>query len=68
MPALYITTNVKLEEVDIEPIFSEATAAVASIIGRPQHVCVVPSVTSCQKPMIVDLRSIANILSYGQEK
>ncbi|XP_021744792.1 macrophage migration inhibitory factor homolog [Chenopodium quinoa] len=41
MPALYITTNVNLEGVDVEPIFSEASAAIASIIGRPQHLVMV---------------------------
>ncbi|XP_057523803.1 uncharacterized protein LOC130803627 [Amaranthus tricolor] len=41
MPSLYITTNVNLEGVDVQPIFSEATTAVASIIGRPQHLVMV---------------------------
>lgn len=38
MPCLYISTNVNLDDVDKDPIFSEATKAVASIIGRPEHV------------------------------
>jgi hypothetical protein len=38
MPCLYISTNVNLDDVDKDPIFSEATKAVATIIGRPEHV------------------------------
>ncbi|KAJ8753870.1 hypothetical protein K2173_000124 [Erythroxylum novogranatense] len=37
MPCLYITTNVNLSGVDKDPIFSEATKAVATIIGKPEH-------------------------------
>ncbi|KAJ8898945.1 hypothetical protein K2173_008444 [Erythroxylum novogranatense] len=37
MPCLYITTNVKLDGVDKAPIFSEATKAVSTIIGKPEH-------------------------------
>ncbi|KAK3406807.1 macrophage migration inhibitory factor homolog [Eucalyptus grandis] len=37
MPCLYISTNVCLDGVDADPIFSEATKAVASIIGRPEN-------------------------------
>ncbi|GAB4857295.1 hypothetical protein Ancab_015203 [Ancistrocladus abbreviatus] len=36
MPALYISTNVDLDGVDLQPIFSQATTALASIIGRPE--------------------------------
>ncbi|CAL0324670.1 unnamed protein product [Lupinus luteus] len=36
MPCLYISTNLNLDEVDIEPVFSEATTAIARIIGRPE--------------------------------
>ncbi|XP_028767548.1 macrophage migration inhibitory factor homolog [Neltuma alba] len=35
MPCLYISTNVNLDGIDIDPIFSEATSAVSSIIGKP---------------------------------
>ncbi|KAJ8426082.1 hypothetical protein Cgig2_002032 [Carnegiea gigantea] len=38
MPALEISTNVKIDEVHLEPIFSQASDAVASIIGRPKNV------------------------------
>lgn len=38
MPCLYISTNLNLDEVDTDPLFSQATKAVASIIGRPEHV------------------------------
>ncbi|KAG6744313.1 hypothetical protein POTOM_053032 [Populus tomentosa] len=41
MPCLYISTNVNLDDVDKDPIFSEATKAVASIIGRPEHLVMV---------------------------
>ncbi|KAF2306478.1 hypothetical protein GH714_018442 [Hevea brasiliensis] len=37
MPCLYISTNVNLAGVDADPIFSEATKAVATIIGKPEH-------------------------------
>ncbi|MFQ6664411.1 hypothetical protein Gotur_031537 [Gossypium turneri] len=37
MPCLYISTNLNLDEVDTDPLFSQATKAVASIIGRPEH-------------------------------
>ncbi|KAF7845262.1 macrophage migration inhibitory factor-like protein [Senna tora] len=36
MPCLYITTNVNLHEIDTDPIFSETTSAVSSIIGKPK--------------------------------
>ena len=38
MPCLYLSTNLNLDEVDTDPIFSEATKAVASIIGKPENV------------------------------
>ncbi|XP_054781656.1 uncharacterized protein LOC129288877 isoform X1 [Prosopis cineraria] len=38
MPCLYITTNVNLDQLDTDPIFSEATHAVSSIIGKPKQV------------------------------
>lgn len=38
MPCLYISTNVGLDGVDVDPIFADATRAVAQIIGRPEHV------------------------------
>ncbi|KAF2288458.1 hypothetical protein GH714_007650 [Hevea brasiliensis] len=37
MPCLYISTNVNLADVDTEAIFSDATKAVATIIGKPEH-------------------------------
>uniref|UniRef100_A0A2P2J1S6 Light-inducible protein atls1 n=1 Tax=Rhizophora mucronata TaxID=61149 RepID=A0A2P2J1S6_RHIMU len=37
MPVLYITTNVNLDAVDKDSIFSDATKAVSAIIGKPQH-------------------------------
>ncbi|GAB4834042.1 hypothetical protein Ancab_032295 [Ancistrocladus abbreviatus] len=36
MPVLYISTNVSLDGIDLQPIFSQATTALASIIGRPE--------------------------------
>ncbi|KAE9610843.1 hypothetical protein Lal_00031562 [Lupinus albus] len=36
MPCLYISTNLNLDGVDNDPIFSEATTAIARIIGRPE--------------------------------
>ncbi|XP_054794321.1 uncharacterized protein LOC129299871 [Prosopis cineraria] len=36
MPCLYISTNVNLDGIDTDPIFSEATSTVSSIIGKPQ--------------------------------
>ncbi|KAF5750774.1 putative light-inducible protein atls1 [Tripterygium wilfordii] len=41
MPALYISTNVNLDGVDKDPIFSQATKALATIIGRPEHLVMV---------------------------
>ncbi|GKV22071.1 hypothetical protein SLEP1_g31971 [Rubroshorea leprosula] len=38
MPCLYITTNLNLDGVDTDPIFADTTKAVASIIGKPEHV------------------------------
>ena len=38
MPCLDISTNVSLDGVDTDSIFSEATKAVASIIGKPENV------------------------------
>ncbi|XAR55779.1 Phenylpyruvate tautomerase [Bertholletia excelsa] len=37
MPCLDISTNVSLDGVDIDSVFSEATKAVASIIGKPEN-------------------------------
>ncbi|KAJ4842854.1 hypothetical protein Tsubulata_041426 [Turnera subulata] len=37
MPCLYLTTNLNLDEVDKDPIFAEATKAIATIIGKPEH-------------------------------
>lgn len=39
MPCLYISTNINLDGIDIDPIFSEATVAVSTIIGKPEKVC-----------------------------
>ncbi|KAL3531637.1 hypothetical protein ACH5RR_005158 [Cinchona calisaya] len=36
MPCLDISTNVNLDRVDLDPIFSEATKTVAAIIGKPE--------------------------------
>ncbi|KAK7349746.1 hypothetical protein VNO77_07373 [Canavalia gladiata] len=36
MPCLYISTNINLDEHNIDPIFSEATTAISSIIGKPE--------------------------------
>ncbi|KAA8517472.1 hypothetical protein F0562_017765 [Nyssa sinensis] len=36
MPCLDISTNVSLDGVDTDSIFSEATKAVAAIIGKPE--------------------------------
>ncbi|OIW00867.1 hypothetical protein TanjilG_12808 [Lupinus angustifolius] len=36
MPCLHISTNLNLDGVDLEPIFSEAITAVARIVGRPE--------------------------------
>ncbi|KAL9230592.1 hypothetical protein vseg_005925 [Gypsophila vaccaria] len=41
MPAFYVTTNVDLQGIDLEPIMSKATSAIASIIGRPPHLVMV---------------------------
>ncbi|KAH9736773.1 LS1-like protein [Citrus sinensis] len=41
MPCLYISTNVSLDGVDVDPIFADATRAVAQIIGRPEHLVMV---------------------------
>ncbi|GAB2231488.1 hypothetical protein Droror1_Dr00010496 [Drosera rotundifolia] len=37
MPVLYISTNLNLEGIDLEPIFFKSTKALASIIGRPEQ-------------------------------
>ncbi|KAL2337675.1 hypothetical protein Fmac_012121 [Flemingia macrophylla] len=36
MPCLYISTNINLDGVDIDPIFSQATTAISTIIGKPE--------------------------------
>ncbi|KAL8093103.1 uncharacterized protein LOC141692718 [Apium graveolens] len=41
MPCLYISTNLKLDGVDTDSVFSDATKAVARIIGRPQNLVMV---------------------------
>lgn len=38
MPCLDISTNVILDGVDLDSIFSEATKTVAAIIGKPENV------------------------------
>ncbi|KAL4606360.1 hypothetical protein ACB092_09G097500 [Castanea dentata] len=37
MPCLYISTNVSLDGVDTDPIFSELNKAVSTIIGKPEN-------------------------------
>ncbi|KAG2690988.1 hypothetical protein I3843_09G211900 [Carya illinoinensis] len=37
MPCLYISTNVSLDGVDTNPIFSEVTKAISNIIGKPEN-------------------------------
>nr|GEW80215.1 macrophage migration inhibitory factor homolog [Tanacetum cinerariifolium] len=37
MPCVQISTNVCLDGVDTDPIFSEATKVVSQIIGRPEE-------------------------------
>ncbi|KAK7830684.1 uncharacterized protein LOC112015179 [Quercus suber] len=37
MPCLYISTNVSLDGVDTDPIFSELTKTVSTIIGKPEN-------------------------------
>ncbi|XAR68760.1 Phenylpyruvate tautomerase [Bertholletia excelsa] len=37
MPCLDISTNVNLDGVDTDSVFSEATKAVASIMGKPEN-------------------------------
>ncbi|XP_031260615.1 macrophage migration inhibitory factor homolog [Pistacia vera] len=41
MPCLYISTNVNLDGLDTDPVFSAATKAVAEIIGRPENLVMV---------------------------
>ncbi|KAK9010082.1 hypothetical protein V6N11_036599 [Hibiscus sabdariffa] len=41
MPCVYISTNLDLDAVDTDPVFSQATTALASIIGRPEHLVMV---------------------------
>ncbi|KAJ1419287.1 Tautomerase/MIF superfamily [Sesbania bispinosa] len=36
MPCLYISTNINLDGIDTDPIFSEATTAISTIIGKPE--------------------------------
>lgn len=40
MPCFNLSTNVSLDGVDTADFFSEATKAVASIIGKPENVCI----------------------------
>ncbi|GMY25606.1 macrophage migration inhibitory factor homolog [Fagus crenata] len=37
MPCLYISTNISLDGVDTDPIFSEITKAISTIIGKPEN-------------------------------
>ncbi|KAL1368758.1 hypothetical protein HN51_022902 [Arachis hypogaea] len=36
MPCLYISTNVNVDGINLDPIFSEATSAISTIIGKPE--------------------------------
>ncbi|WVZ16246.1 hypothetical protein V8G54_009228 [Vigna mungo] len=36
MPCLYISTNINLDGINIDPIFSQASTAVSKIIGKPE--------------------------------
>ncbi|MED6163504.1 hypothetical protein PIB30_080541 [Stylosanthes scabra] len=36
MPCLYISTNVNLDGINLDPIFSELTSAISTIIGKPE--------------------------------
>jgi hypothetical protein len=38
MPCIYISTNLNLDGIDTDPIFSEVTTAISTIIGRPEKV------------------------------
>ncbi|KAL6523967.1 hypothetical protein OROMI_031062 [Orobanche minor] len=41
MPCLYLSTNVNLEGLDIQPIFSATTNAISAITGKPDtHIMV----------------------------
>ncbi|KAJ6425180.1 hypothetical protein OIU84_025869 [Salix udensis] len=60
MPCLYISTNVNLDGVDKDPIFSEATKAVASIIGRPEHVSTLYHPSGLSFPSISSACSCSN--------
>ncbi|XP_009782880.1 uncharacterized protein LOC107762576 [Nicotiana tabacum] len=55
MPCFNVSTNVNLDGVDTAPFFSEATKAVASIIGKPE------------KFVMVVLKGSVNI-SFGGNK
>ncbi|KAI3414475.1 uncharacterized protein J3R85_016221 [Psidium guajava] len=37
MPCVYISTNLCLDGLDLDPVFADATKAVAAIIGRPEN-------------------------------
>ncbi|CAI8601130.1 unnamed protein product [Vicia faba] len=37
MPCLYLSTNVNLDGVNIDPIFTHATTAISTIIGKPEQ-------------------------------
>ncbi|GAB2298787.1 hypothetical protein Dimus_032865 [Dionaea muscipula] len=55
MPTLYISTNLNLEGIDLDPIFFKSTKSLASIIGRPE-----------QNVMIIVKGSVA--ISFGGTK
>ncbi|GMH30014.1 hypothetical protein Nepgr_031857 [Nepenthes gracilis] len=56
MPALYISTNVNLDGRDLQPVFSNAITALASIIGRPE------------KNVMVVVKGSVAISFYGTEE
>ncbi|KAJ9694067.1 hypothetical protein PVL29_009850 [Vitis rotundifolia] len=60
MPCVDISTNVNLEGVDADPIFSDVTKAVASIIGKPENGSVAISFEGNKEPA-----AFAEIISMG---
>nr|XP_029146651.1 uncharacterized protein LOC112728076 isoform X2 [Arachis hypogaea] len=60
MPCLYISTNVNLDGINLDPIFSEATSAISTIIGKPEKGSVAITFEGNKEPA-----AYAEIVSMG---
>lgn len=64
MPCFNVSTNVNLDGVDTAPFFSEATKAVASIIGKPENVRILYLPLPLHEQVRIDYMNFSSIFSY----